>query len=54
LEAGYKVIEANDGQDARSKFMQHQSAINMLATDVIMPRIDGKRLFQEIERVVME
>lgn len=48
-EAGYTVIEAIDGQDALAKFMKNQSAIDMLATDVIMPNIDGKRLYLEIQ-----
>jgi PAS domain S-box-containing protein len=48
-EAGYTVIEAIDGQDALAKFMKHQPVIDMLATDVVMPNIDGKRLFLEIQ-----
>lgn len=47
-EAGYTVIEACDGHDALAKFMRSKSVIDMLATDVIMPLIDGKSLYQEI------
>ncbi|MEA5113858.1 MAG: PAS domain S-box protein [Geobacteraceae bacterium] len=50
-DAGYTVIEAIDGQDGLAKFGEHRSIIDLLATDVIMPKIDGKRLHQEIERV---
>jgi two-component system cell cycle sensor histidine kinase/response regulator CckA len=53
-EAGYTIIEAIDGQDALAKFMEHQSAIDLLTTDVIMPKIDGKRLFLEIQRFCPE
>lgn len=49
--AGYQVIEAFDGQDALERFMSHPSAIDILITDVIMPRIDGKRLYQEVEKI---
>jgi len=49
--AGYEVIEAFDGQDALDRFMEHPAAVDMLVTDVIMPKIDGKRLYQEIEKV---
>jgi len=48
-EAGYTVIEAIDGQDALTKFTEYRSAIDMLATDVIMPKIDGKSLYQQIQ-----
>ncbi len=49
--AGYEVIEAVDGQDALDRFMGHPKAVDMLITDVIMPKIDGKRLYQEIEKI---
>jgi len=49
--AGYEVIEAVDGQDALDRFMRQPKAVDMLVTDVIMPKIDGKRLYQEIEKI---
>ncbi len=49
-EAGYTVVEAFDGQDALEKFMEHRSEIDILATDVIMPKMDGKRLYMETQR----
>ncbi|MEA5113868.1 MAG: PocR ligand-binding domain-containing protein [Geobacteraceae bacterium] len=49
-EAGYKVVEAFDGHDALAKFMENRPTIDLLATDVIMPRIDGKSLYQEIRK----
>jgi CheY-like chemotaxis protein len=49
-EAGYTVIEAIDGQDALMKFMERRSAVDLLATDVIMPKIDGKKLYQEMQQ----
>jgi CheY-like chemotaxis protein len=50
-EAGYRIIEAEDGQDALDKFIKHQSEVAVLVTDVIMPKIDGKRLFEEIRKI---
>jgi CheY-like chemotaxis protein len=50
-EAGYAVIEAVDGQDAFEKFISCQSEVDMIVTDVIMPKKDGKSLFKEIEEV---
>jgi CheY-like chemotaxis protein len=50
-EAGYKIIEAVDGQDALDKFMEHQTEIAILVSDVIMPKIDGKRLYEKIRKI---
>jgi PAS domain S-box-containing protein len=50
-EAGYTVIEAVDGRDALDKFLEQQAAVDILITDVVMPKIDGKRLFEEIRKV---
>jgi PAS domain S-box-containing protein len=49
--AGYTVITAVDGQDALDRFIEHQEAVNILVTDVVMPKMDGKRLFEEIRKV---
>jgi len=50
-EAGYKIIEAVDGQNALDKFMEHQTEVDILVSDVIMPKIDGKRLYEEIRKI---
>lgn len=49
-EAGYTVIKAVDGEDALDKFNEDRAAADMLVTDVIMPKIDGKSLYQEIAK----
>ena len=46
-----RLIEAVDGQEALDKFMERRSAVDMLVTDVIMPKLDGKSLYKEIEKV---
>ncbi|HOI16108.1 MAG TPA: response regulator [Geobacteraceae bacterium] len=50
-EAGYKIIEAVDGEDALHKFMEHMAEVDIVVTDVIMPKRDGKNLFDEIRRI---
>jgi PAS domain S-box-containing protein len=50
-EAGYRVIEAVDGGDALEKFTEHMAEVDMLSTDVIMPRMNGKLLYEEIRKV---
>jgi two-component system cell cycle sensor histidine kinase/response regulator CckA len=49
--AGYKIVEAVDGEDALDKFMERQAEVDILATDVIMPKIDGKSLYEEIRKI---
>jgi DNA-binding NtrC family response regulator len=41
---GLKVIEADNGFEALLTSVQHQGAINLLITDVIMPGISGWEL----------
>jgi len=42
--AGYKVIEATDGEDALSKI--NGSEVHMMITDLNMPRMDGIELIR--------
>jgi PAS domain S-box-containing protein len=42
--AGYAVLEAEDGEAARSIVTEHEGPIDLLLTDVIMPRLDGAQL----------
>jgi two-component system, chemotaxis family, chemotaxis protein CheY len=44
-EAGYAVIEARDGQDALAKLA---SPVNLVITDLNMPRLDGLGLIRSI------
>ncbi len=41
---GYKVFEASDGQDAVNFIEKYNSAIHLLITDVVMPRMNGRQL----------
>ncbi|GFO63632.1 response regulator [Geomonas paludis] len=38
---GYKVIQAADGLDALEKFKVNPQEIDLVVTDIIMPRLDG-------------
>jgi two-component system cell cycle sensor histidine kinase/response regulator CckA len=49
--SGYKVIEAVNGRDALDRFLEHRSEVDILATDVIMPKLDGKKAFEEIRKI---
>ncbi|MCL4457929.1 MAG: ATP-binding protein [Nitrospirae bacterium] len=48
---GYKIIEAVDGEDAVSKFMDNKDTVRLLLFDVIMPKKDGKAAYEEIKKI---
>lgn len=41
---GYRVIPACDGEDAYNLFLQHETEIDLVITDVVMPRMNGRQL----------
>jgi len=43
-EAGYTVVYASDGLEARRVFRQCTSGVDILVTDVVMPRMGGPQL----------
>jgi len=47
---GYNIIEARDGLDALS-LAQHRNAIDMVVTDVVMPRMSGGELARQLARL---
>jgi len=50
-ENGYTVIEAADGEDALNKFMEHKDRIQMLFSDVIMPRKNGLEVYDAVKEI---
>ena len=43
-EAGYQVIEAGDGVEAMTRFLEDPYRFDAVVTDVVMPRIPGTLL----------
>ncbi len=48
---GYNVVAAENGEDAISQFRSHQDRIRLLLLDVIMPRKNGKEVYNEIASI---
>lgn len=46
--AGYRVLEARNGQEAMKVFDQHGDAIDLLLTDMRMPYMGGAELAQQL------
>jgi CheY-like chemotaxis protein len=45
---GYQVLEAADGVDALAVLRQHPGRIHLLLTDVVMPRMSGYELVEQV------
>ncbi len=41
---GYEALVASHGEEALQKYTHHSSSINLLITDVVMPKMSGKEL----------
>ncbi len=50
-EFGYTVIEAVDGEDAISKFLKHKRKVDLIMLDVVMPRKNGKEVYQYVKKI---
>jgi PAS domain S-box-containing protein len=50
-EAGYMVIEAEDGIDAVIKFINNKDVVKLILLDMIMPKKSGKEAYDEIIKV---
>jgi len=48
---GFTVIDAEDGRAALELFLQHKDTIDILVTDVVMPRMNGADLAREAEKI---
>ena len=45
---GYTVIEAEDGEDALLRREQYEGPIDLLLTDVVMPKMGGRELYRKL------
>jgi PAS domain S-box-containing protein len=47
-QSGYTVIQAENGEDAVNKFMANREKVRLLILDVIMPKKNGKEVYEKI------
>ena len=47
---GYNVLEANSGETALEILARQEDPIDLLVTDVVMPRLDGPSLVKEVRQ----
>jgi DNA-binding NtrC family response regulator len=47
--AGYRVLESANGDDAERVFAQHADSIDLLVTDVVMPGCGGPELLSRLQ-----
>ena len=45
---GYKVIEVQNGNEGLERVSEYKETIHLLLTDVIMPEMDGRELYQNV------
>ena len=48
---GYKVLKAHDGVEAVELFIKHQDHIDLVIMDALMPKMTGKRAWDEINSI---
>ena len=46
--SGYRVIEAADGQEAIDEFRAHSDEIQLVLTDVVLPKRSGRDVFEAV------
>ena len=51
VDAGYQVLVASDGEDAMAVAEKHDGPIDVLITDVIMPKVSGRVLVERFAGV---
>ena len=49
---GYRVIDATDGMKAVKKLQELDGKVDMLLTDVVMPEMNGKQLYESALKIV--
>lgn len=49
--AGYRVVEAANGEDAVTQFSLHRDEIMLVVMDLVMPKMNGRKAYAEICKI---
>ena len=49
---GYQVLQASDGEDALALLHRYGGEVDILVTDVVMPRMDGRTLAEQMHTLM--
>ncbi len=47
---GFQVVSAANGQEALEWLKEHNFSVDLIITDVVMPKMDGVQLFRELQK----
>ncbi len=45
---GFKVVEANSGEEGLKRFTEHHTTVGLVLTDVVMPSMTGPEMIERI------
>lgn len=50
-EFGYRVVEAADGEETVSRFLENKDKIDFLMIDVVLPKLNGREAYEKIKMI---
>lgn len=48
---GYRIVEANDGEEAVTQFLSYRDDIDLVVMDVVMPKMNGRQAYSRISDI---
>jgi signal transduction histidine kinase len=48
---GYRIVEANDGEEAVTQFLRYRDDIDLVVMDVVMPKLNGREAYAKISDI---
>jgi hypothetical protein len=51
VRAGYNIVEAGDGEEGIAKYKEHATAIDLVLSDIGLPKLGGEQTFKAIRNI---